>query len=157
MGVGEEVDGGNLRASPPGAALGESETPRCHLTILLLVNRREDSTGNRAPVCPSRAEFTCWERLLGPPTGLSGCSGLPGFPLTPPPRVPRALSQPPSLSPMSIFITIPQGTQLHYSRASFLTLSPPSFLFLCHTFLGAFATLAQRGGGGGGSILSKVL
>lgn len=88
--VGEEVVRGNLRASPTGAAVGESATPRCHLTIPLLVNRRGDSTGSRAPVSLSRAEVTCWERLPGPPAGLSGSSRLPGFPLNLPPRVPRS-------------------------------------------------------------------
>ena len=112
LGVGEEVAGGNLRASPPGAALGESATPRCHLTIPLLVNRREDSTGSRAPVCSPRAEVTCWEGLPGPPAGLSGSSRLLGGRLTPPRRVPGAFHTSPSPLPRQ-FLLNPQDTKLH--------------------------------------------
>lgn len=73
---------GTLGPSPPRAAQGELETPRCHLTIPLLVNRREDATGSGRPASPSRAEVTCWERLLDPPAGLSGSVLRPGYPPT---------------------------------------------------------------------------
>lgn len=78
--VGEEKSWGTLVTSPPGAAQGESETPGCHLTIPLLVNRRGDATGSRGPASPSRAEVTCWERLLGPPAGLFSSVLRPGTP-----------------------------------------------------------------------------
>ena len=135
LGVGEEVAGGNLRASPPRAALGESATPRCHLTIPLLVNRREDSTGSRTPVCSPRAEVTCWEGL---PSRLLGCR------LTPPRRIPGAFHTPPSPSPLPISTTIPR-TQSFIRAARVFSLSLPSLLFLCRTFLGLFATLDQSG------------
>lgn len=147
LGVGEEVAGGNLRASPPGAALGESETPRCHLTIPLLVNRREDSTGSRTPVCSPRAEVTCWEGLPGPPAGLSGSSRLLGCRLTPPRRVPGAFHTPSYPSPPPVSITIPR-TQSFIRASRVFSLSPPSLLFLCRTFPGLFATLDQSGGAG---------
>lgn len=145
--MGEEVAEGNLRASPPRAALGESATPRCHLTIPLLVNRREDSTGSRTPVCSPRAEVTCWEGLPGPPAGLSGSSRLLGCHLNPPRRVPGAFHTPPSPSPLPISTTIPR-TQTFIRAARVFSLSLPSLLFLCRTLLGLFATLDQSGGGG---------
>lgn len=137
------MEGGNLSAFPLGAALGGSETPRCHLTIPLLVNPRGDSTGSRAPVFPSRAEVTCWERLPGPPAGLSGSSRLLGFPLNPPPRVPRGFSH---LFPAPAdFHPNPPGhsASLQPRESSHFLLS---FLFLCHNFLGSSSTLNQRGG-----------
>lgn len=107
-GVKEEVEGGNLRASPPRAPLGKSKMPRCHLTIPLLVNPRGDATGSRARVSPSRAEVTCWEQLPVLPARLSGSFWLPGFPFNPPPRVPPGLFTP---------IPTPRGfPTLHHNR-----------------------------------------
>ena len=122
VGVREEVEGGNLGPSP-GASLGESETPRCHLTIPLLVNPRGDSTGSRAPVSPSRAEVTCWEQLPGTPAGLSGSPKLPGFPLNVHSESRGAFHTCPC--PPRIPTPITQCTALHYSHASLLTLSFP--------------------------------
>lgn len=109
LGVGEEVDGGNLGVSPPRAAHGESETPRCHLTIPLLVNLRGDSMGSREPLSSSRAEVTCWERPPGPPAGLSGSSRRSDFFSTLHPASPRDFSH----LPTPISTRVSQGTALH--------------------------------------------
>lgn len=152
LGVGEEVEGGNLLASPPGTAVGESGTPRCHLTIPLLVKRCRGSTGSRAPVSPSRAEVTCWEPLLDPPAGLSGSSRLPGFPLNPPPRVPQGLFTT-SPTPPADFHHNPPGhsaTLLPLGSSHSLLFSPFSFSVIISEE--AFAYSNQRGEK---SILSK--
>lgn len=125
----EEMGRGNLLASPAGAALGDSETPGCHLISPLLVNRRGVSTGNRTPVSPSRTEVTCWKWLPGPTAGLSALPGCPD----PLPTLHPSLSPPRRSSHLSSsccrFPSQSPRTQRFVIAARVFALSPliPSF------------------------------
>lgn len=137
LGVGEEVEGGTL---PPGTALGEKATPRCHLTIPLLVTARGDA-GSRAPVSlpGQKSPVGTGSRvplpgLLALPGSLDSHSTLHARLFTPAPcPAPADFHPSPSVHSASL-----------RSRESFHSLL--SFLFFCHNFLGSFSTLNQRGG-----------
>lgn len=138
--MGEEVEGGTLGAFPPGTALGESETPRCHLTTPLLVTARGDA-GSRAPVSlpGQKSPVGTGSRvplpgLLALPGCLDSHSSLHARLFTPAPcPAPADFHPSPSVHSASL-----------RSRESFHSLL--SFLFFCHNFLGSFSTLNQRGG-----------